>query len=101
MGAFLFWVEHFVVVLNEVAGEVPVEGRVEPFHHDIGYVFFGGNVFDCKTVVFFDLVSDPVVFDVHVARTFEIHDGPICDVNRGLVVAEDELLVRKGVLQLL
>ena len=43
-----------------------MERRVEPFCHDVGYVFFREDVLDRKTVVFFDLVSDPVVFDVHV-----------------------------------
>ena len=78
-----------------------MERRVEPFCHNIGHVFLGGDILDCKTVVFLDLVSDPMVFDVHVTRTFEVHDGSVCDVDRGLVVAEYELLVRKGVFQLL
>ena len=75
-----------------------MERRVEPFCHDVGYVFLGWDVFDRKTVVFLDLVSDPMVLDVHVARTFEVHDGSVCDMDRGLVVAEYELLVRHGML---
>ena len=101
MGAFLFRVEDLVVVLDKVAGQVPMEGRVEPFCHDVGHVILGGDVLDRKTVVLFDLVVDPMVFNVHVARTFKVHDGSVCDVDRGLVVAEYELLVWKGVFQLL
>ena len=78
-----------------------MERRVEPFGHDVGHVFLGGDVLDCETVVFFDLVSDLMVLDVHVARTFEVHDGSIRDMDRGLVVTEYELLVRHGMLQLL
>ena len=78
-----------------------MERRVEPFCHNVGHVFFGGDVLDRKTVVFFDLVSDPMVLDVHVARTFEVHDGSVCDMDRGLVVAQYELFVGHGVLQLL
>ena len=66
MNAFLFRVKYFVVVFNEVAGEVPVERCVEPLRHDVGYVLLRGNVFDCEAAVFLDLVSDPVVLYVHV-----------------------------------
>ena len=59
------------------------------------------DILDCKTVVFLDLVLDPVVLYVHVVRVLEVHDGPVCDMDCGLVVAEDELLVWKGVFQLL
>ena len=97
MGAFLFGMEDFVVVLDEVTGKVPMERRVEPFCHDIGHVFLGRDIFDREAVVFLDLVTDPVVFDVHVARTFEVHDGSVCDVDRGLVVTEYELLVWKEI----
>ena len=78
-----------------------MERRVELFCHNVGHVFLGWDVLDRKTVVFLDLVSDPMVFDVHVVRTLEVHDGSVCDVDRGLVVAEYELLVREGVFQLL
>ena len=97
----MFRVEDFVVVLDKVTGKVPMERRVEPFCHDIGHVFLGGDIFDRETVIFFDLVTDPVVLNVHVARMFEVHDSSVCDVDRRLVIAEDELLVRKGVFQLL
>ena len=89
------------MVLDEITGEVPMKRCVEPLHHDVGYVLFGGDVFDCKTVVFLNLVSDPVVFDVHIPGAFEVHDSSVCNVDRGLVVAEYELLVWKGVFQLL
>ena len=42
-----------------------------------------------------------MILNVHVARTLEVHDGSVCDVDHGLVVAEDKLLVWKGVFQLL
>ena len=97
----MFRVEDLIVVLDEVTGQVPMERRVEPFCHNVGHVYFGGDIFDRKTVVFLDLVSDPMVLDVHVVRTLEVHDGSICDMDRGLVVAEYKLLVWKGVFQLL
>ena len=97
----MFWVEDFSVVLDKVTGQVPVKRRVEPFCHDVGHVLLGGDILDRETVVFFDLVSDPVVLDVHVPRMLEVHDGSVCDVDRGLIVAEYELLIWKGVFQLL
>ena len=78
---------------NKVVGEFSMEGCVKPFGHNIGYIFLGGNVFNCETVVLLDLVLDPMVLDIHVARTLEVHDSPVCNVDRGLVVAEYELLV--------
>ena len=95
------WVKDLVVFLNDIIGQSSVDGGAEPFGHDIGDVFSGGDVLDCEAVVVLDLVLNPVVFDVHVARTLEVHDGSVCDVDCGLVVAEDELLVRKRVFQLL
>ena len=86
-------VNDFVVSFNEVTSQVYVESCVEPFCHDIGYVFLGGNIFDCKTVVLLDLVLDPVVLDVHIVGTFEVHDGPVCDMDHGLVITQYELLV--------
>ena len=59
------------------------------------------DIFDRKTVVLLDLVSDPMVLDVHVARMLKVHDGPVCDMDRGLVVAEYVLLVWHRMLQLL
>ena len=70
-----------------------MECCVKLLHHDVSYVLLGGDIFNCKAVVVLDLVSDPVVFDVHVARMFEVHDGPVCDVDRGLVIAQYELFV--------
>ena len=74
-----------------------MKSGVEPFGHDIGYVFFRGNIVDCETVVLLDLVADPMILDVHVTRTFEVHDGSVCDVDRGLVVAQNELFVGEWV----
>ena len=75
-----------------------MDGGAEPLGHDVGDVFSGGDIFDREAVVVLDLVPNPVVFDVHVARTFEVHDGSVCDVDHRLVIAEDKLFVRKGVL---
>ena len=44
-----------------------MKGRVESFGHDVSDILFGGNILDCETVVFFDLITNPVVLDVHVA----------------------------------
>ena len=35
-------------------------------HNDDSYVLLGGNIFDRKTIVFLDLVADPVVLYVHI-----------------------------------
>ena len=95
------WVKDFVIFFDDIVGQSPVDGGAQPFGHDIGDVFSRGDVLDRKTVIFLDLVPNPVVLYVHVARTFEVHDGSFCDVDRGLVVAEDKLLVREGMFQLL
>ena len=70
-----------------------MESCVEPFGHDVSYILPGRNIFNCETVIFLDLVSDPVVLDIHVLRSFKVHDGPICDVDHGLVIAQYELFV--------
>ena len=71
-----------------------MESCVELFGHDVSYVLLGGDIFNHETIILLDLVSDPVVLDVHVTRTFEVHDGPVCDMDCGLVIAEYELFVR-------
>ena len=78
-----------------------MESCVEPFGHDVSYVLPGGDILDCETVIFLDLVSNPMILDIHVSRMFEIHDGSICDVNHGLVVAQYVLFVGQWIPQLL
>ena len=64
---FELWLEDFIVLLDDVVGEISVEGCVESFGHNVSDILLGGNIFDCETIVFFDLVMDPMVFDVHVS----------------------------------
>ena len=70
-----------------------MESCVEPFGHDVGYIFPGRDVSDCETVIFLDLVSNPVILDIHVAWTLGVHDGPFCDVDHGLIITQYELFV--------